>query len=294
MSEKIEELKRQYTDKYVVVDESRPELRRFRGMTGTIKTVNMNGRALVEFDSHNNIGWYDIELDLLKVIDKPLPKPEPSERGAKTTKGEGAKPAPAAKSAAAKSPTAKAPATGVPAAKAGPTVSPAAAPKMSVAEMLAAARAKPGSTLPPAAAANPPAAAAPVAKAESKKLSTKDILAAARVVGKSADAPPTAAQPIAEKPIAEQPVVSPSESGKPIKLDPKKMSVADMLAAARGGTAVPTVAPSPPTPAAKPVAPQPKEAKTERDSATPQQLSGRSTLTSTGDILAYCRKTDAK
>ena len=45
-------------------------------MTGTIKTVNMSGRALVQFDANNNIGWFDIELDYLKVIDQPLPKPE--------------------------------------------------------------------------------------------------------------------------------------------------------------------------------------------------------------------------
>ena len=61
-TERVEELKREYTDKYVVVDASRPELARFRGLTGMIKTVNMSGRALVEFDGYNNIGWYDIEL----------------------------------------------------------------------------------------------------------------------------------------------------------------------------------------------------------------------------------------
>ena len=33
----IEKLKQQYTDKYVVVDESRPELKRFHGLTGSIK-----------------------------------------------------------------------------------------------------------------------------------------------------------------------------------------------------------------------------------------------------------------
>ena len=37
----IEKLKKEITDKYVVVDESRPELRRFRGLTGAVKTVNM-------------------------------------------------------------------------------------------------------------------------------------------------------------------------------------------------------------------------------------------------------------
>ena len=50
---------------------------RFRNATGQVKTVNMNGRALVEFDQWDNIGWYDIELDFLKVVPKPEPKPEP-------------------------------------------------------------------------------------------------------------------------------------------------------------------------------------------------------------------------
>ena len=59
--EHIEKIKQEYTDKFVVVDESCPELRRFIGQTGMVRTVNMNGRALVEFDGHLNIGWYDIE-----------------------------------------------------------------------------------------------------------------------------------------------------------------------------------------------------------------------------------------
>ncbi|MBI85289.1 MAG: hypothetical protein CMJ81_19010 [Planctomycetaceae bacterium] len=68
----IEKLKQEYTDKYVTVDEQLPELRRFGHMTGIVKTVNMNGRALVEFDGSANIGWYDIEIDFLKVVDKPV------------------------------------------------------------------------------------------------------------------------------------------------------------------------------------------------------------------------------
>src|SRR6478736_8584050 len=72
--EHIEKLKREFTDKYVVVDAARPELTRFKNATGMIKTVNMNGRALVEFDQYDNIGWYDIELDFLKVVPKPEPK----------------------------------------------------------------------------------------------------------------------------------------------------------------------------------------------------------------------------
>ncbi len=69
--EHIEKLKQDYTDKSVVVDSDRPELRRFQGMQGTVKTVNMSGRALVQFDAHQNTGWYDIDVDYLKVVDAP-------------------------------------------------------------------------------------------------------------------------------------------------------------------------------------------------------------------------------
>src|SRR5437016_12224179 len=86
--EHIDKLKKQYTDKYVVVDDSRPELQRFSGLTGAVKTVNFSGKALVEFDGYNNIGWYDIDPAFLRVVPKPAPKPE-----------EGKKEKPAAKAA---------------------------------------------------------------------------------------------------------------------------------------------------------------------------------------------------
>jgi hypothetical protein len=50
----VEPLKKQYTDQYVAVDAAQPELARFRGQVGRVKTINMNGRALVEFDADNN------------------------------------------------------------------------------------------------------------------------------------------------------------------------------------------------------------------------------------------------
>lgn len=81
-SERIEKLKEEYTDRYVVADASRPELARFKGMTGRVKTVNFNGRALVEFDADSNRGWYDIELDFLKVVEKPAPQPPPEAKPA--------------------------------------------------------------------------------------------------------------------------------------------------------------------------------------------------------------------
>ena len=150
VQENIEKLKREWTDKYVVVEGDRPELRRFEGYTGQVKTVNMSGRALVQFDAWSNIGWYDIEPGYLHVVPKPDPgaaakKPEAKKEGAVTKKPveEGA-----AKPQAAKAPAGK-PAAG----------------KMSVADMLAAARAnKPGATAAPVAKAEPAAKATPAAK----------------------------------------------------------------------------------------------------------------------------------
>lgn len=72
--ELAEKLKVKLTDKWVLVDGSVPELRRFANWTGKVKTVNMNGRALVEFDGPVDIGWYDIDPAFLTVIDAPRPK----------------------------------------------------------------------------------------------------------------------------------------------------------------------------------------------------------------------------
>jgi len=174
--EQIDRLQKQYTDKYVVVDDSRPELRRFAGQTGIVKTVNMNGRALVQFDAFNNIGWYDIDPAYLRVVDAPLPKPEAKKEKAAPSKGEKAPPNAAEKPAPAAKPAAAAPKGGG-----------------SVADILAAARggAKPAPAKPAeAAATSAPAQPAKPAAANPKAMSVADILAAAR--GKSA---PTAAAP---------------------------------------------------------------------------------------------------
>ena len=37
----------------------------------------MSGQALVEFDVYDNIGWYDIDVDFLKIVEKPVVKEEP-------------------------------------------------------------------------------------------------------------------------------------------------------------------------------------------------------------------------
>jgi hypothetical protein len=67
-----EKLKEKLTDKFVLVDASIPELKRFANWTGKVKTVNMNCRALVEFDGPVDIGWYDIDPAYLTVVDAPV------------------------------------------------------------------------------------------------------------------------------------------------------------------------------------------------------------------------------
>ena len=166
--EHIEKLKRDYTDRFVVIkDENRPELSRFQGQTGRVKTVNMSGKALVEFPNWANIGWYDIDVDYLKVVERPVPKaPE--------------------KKAAAKKPAAK---------KAAGAKPEGGEKKLSALEL---ARMQ-------GAAGSQQAEPAVVAEAKSKpaeKLSTADILAAAR--GKSADASPAAKTQAASAPAEKQ------------------------------------------------------------------------------------------
>lgn len=156
MFDTIEKLKSAYTDKLVAVDDSRAELARFSGLTGKVKTVNMNGRALVEFDAYNNIGWYDISLDALRVIDQPLPKVD-------KTKAAAEKPAAKASAEAPAAPTKQAPAEP----KAAPTAG--GKPKMSTADILAAARSKAGATPAPAAAATAAVESAPAPQAAATK-----------------------------------------------------------------------------------------------------------------------------
>jgi hypothetical protein len=53
----IEDLRRLWTDQYVLVRPERPELQRFAGIVGRVVTVNYNGKALIDFQDG---GWYDI------------------------------------------------------------------------------------------------------------------------------------------------------------------------------------------------------------------------------------------
>ncbi len=202
MFDVIDRLKAEWTDKYVVVDSPAPELARFAAATGLVKTVNMNGRCLVEFDQFNNIGWYDIDPACLKIVPKPLPKPAESKPKA------AAKPAPA-KPVAAKPAAAK----------------PAAGGKPSTADILAAARAKAGGAAPAKPAGKP---------------STADILAAARgkkAAPAAAAAPAEAAAPAVEEPAAPEPAPEPAAPAKATAGGPLPTTTAEKIAWCRANDA---------------------------------------------------------
>ncbi|MCZ2342344.1 MAG: hypothetical protein LC104_11195 [Bacteroidales bacterium] len=64
----VEQLKRTWTDQYVRVKPgSRPELTRFEGDVGRVVTVNMAGRAIVDFADG---AWYDVPnfADVLETV----------------------------------------------------------------------------------------------------------------------------------------------------------------------------------------------------------------------------------
>ncbi|HIE99917.1 MAG TPA: hypothetical protein EYG03_22690 [Planctomycetes bacterium] len=117
--ERAEQLKSELTDKWVVVAPSLPELRRFSALTGKVKTVNMNGQALVEFDGPVDISWYDINPEFLTVVDGPRPKAKVAEK-AKPAAKKSAAASPASKPAAGGSPLDKIRAAGGGAAKPAP------------------------------------------------------------------------------------------------------------------------------------------------------------------------------
>jgi hypothetical protein len=222
----IEKMKQEYTDKYVMVDPQRPELARFGDVVGQVKTVNMSGRALVEFlDYHLNIGWYDIELEYLKVVDKPLPKPKEEKKPAPKAE---AKPA-AAKEAPVAKPQAGKPSTAdiLAKLKGGAGAAPAAAPAAKKEE-------------------SPKAAApAPGKAADRSKMSVADMIAAAKGGGAPAakaepatpaqEAPalgPSVPEPIAKAPPAEAGSPAKSEGGI-VKIDKSGMSIDQMVAYCR-------------------------------------------------------------
>jgi hypothetical protein len=191
--EHIENLKRIYTDQLVIVDDNRTELGRFQGLTGTVKTVNMSGRALVEFDGYNNIGWYDIDVDFLKLVDEPVHETE--------TVSTPVPPAEAATPAAEAAVETTTSTVETPAEK--PAPAKADAGNMSVADMLASARAS-------AAGEETPAAEAPAA-VDTENMSVADMLAAARASA-AGEETPTAEAPATEAPAEEQAAEEPQEA----------------------------------------------------------------------------------
>jgi hypothetical protein len=158
MFDVIEQLKAEWTDKFVVVASAAPELARFAQATGTVRTVNMNGRCLVEFEQFNNIGWYDIDPSHLKIVTEPLPKPEKPAPAKKADK-----PATAAKKPAAKAAAGKRPSTAdiLAAARGGAKAAAKPAGKLSTAEILAQARAGKAAAAPVAEPSPEPTAAEP-------------------------------------------------------------------------------------------------------------------------------------
>ena len=186
--EHIENLKRIYTDQLVIVDDNRTELGRFQGLTGTVKTVNMSGRALVEFDGYNNIGWYDIDVDFLKLVDEPVHETE--------TVSTPVPPAEAATPAAEAAVETTTSTVETPAEK--PAPAKADAGNMSVADMLASARAS-------AAGEEAPAAV------DTENMSVADMLAAARASA-AGEETPTAEAPATEAPAEEQAAEEPQEA----------------------------------------------------------------------------------
>jgi hypothetical protein len=311
--EHIIKLQQEYTDKFVVVSQGVPELSRFQGMTGTVRTVNMSGRALVEFDGNLNIGWYDIDIDFLKVIDAPLPKEDPK------AKAKAAPKAPAKKKAAKPAASAGGSVADVLAAARGEKASATAAPakpaggaKMSVAEMLAAARTeKSGGAAP----------ATKVVAKDARKMSVEEMMAAARGE-KSGGSTATVEAPAEKGTPAKEFVRSTLESARrsqapakaapapspAAKIDRKTMSVEDMLSAARAEKSG-AAAPAPPAEeeaVAEPVAP-PEPEVVEPEVTAPEPIaeesadepaadgdvgSKRDEITSVEDQVAYCRQVD--
>jgi hypothetical protein len=200
--EEVDELKRSWTEKYVQVDDSRPELKRFAGRTGRVITVNMSGRALVQFDDAEGWGWgrYDIGLPFLKQVAAPAPAVK--EKGVKHAEAE--KPQPVA----------------------GPSGEAKPAAKMSPIELM---RAKAAAK---AAGEKPPAEAPAPAEAKPAKMSPIEIMRA-KAAAKAAGAPSAGQAPTSEAPA--------ESAAKPAgKLSPIEMIRAKAAAKAAGGESKPS------------------------------------------------------
>lgn len=69
--DRVERLRREWTDKFVVPRAGVAELERFAGRTGRVVTVNFSGKAIVDFADGI---WYDLELEALEVLDAGDPR----------------------------------------------------------------------------------------------------------------------------------------------------------------------------------------------------------------------------
>ena len=72
---RAEEIKREWTDQYVLVRPDRPEVKRFEGILGRVVTVNFNNKAVIDFQDG---GWYDITAssEYLTKVDPAEAKPK--------------------------------------------------------------------------------------------------------------------------------------------------------------------------------------------------------------------------
>jgi len=82
----VDDLQREWTDKYILVKPERPELQRFAGIVGRVVTVNFNGKAVIDFQDG---GWYDISAS-----EEFLTKLDPTEAQAKYKNVNSAQPIP--------------------------------------------------------------------------------------------------------------------------------------------------------------------------------------------------------
>lgn len=83
---RVDELRAEWIDQYVLVKPGRPELQRFNGIVGRVVTVNYNGKALIDFQDG---GWYDITPSA-----ECLTKVDPAEAKAKYKNVNSAQPIP--------------------------------------------------------------------------------------------------------------------------------------------------------------------------------------------------------
>jgi hypothetical protein len=66
---RLDELRREWIDQYVTVNQESLELKRFGDTVGRVVTVNYNGKALIDFQDG---AWYDITAssEFLHKVDR--------------------------------------------------------------------------------------------------------------------------------------------------------------------------------------------------------------------------------